>query len=159
MNTVTALKIPSRSVALAFLLVILGAAAVIYGVTTDPRRTWPHLLLNGFYIVSLGVSAAFFLATQRATGARWSAALRRIPEAFMMALPVASILMTLLLFERQNLFPWSRPGPRKNYPARQAPPTGRRVRRGVGTLPRRLRGSKRVTLPCSPMARPLPLRV
>jgi hypothetical protein len=110
MNTVTALKIPSRSVALAFLLVILGAVAVIYGVTTDPRRTWPHLLLNGFYIVSLGVSAAFFLATQRATGARWSAALRRIPEAFMMALPVASILMTLLLFERQNLFPWSRPG-------------------------------------------------
>jgi hypothetical protein len=110
MNNVPALKIPSRSLALAVVLVILGAVASIYGVRTDPQRTWPHLLLNGFYIVSLGVSAAFFLATQRATGARWSAALRRIPEAFMMVLPVASILMTLLFLERGNLFSWSRPG-------------------------------------------------
>lgn len=110
MNNVPALKIPSRSLALAVVLVILGGIASIYGVRTDPQRTWPHLLLNGFYIVSLGISAAFFLATQRATGARWSAALRRIPEAFMMVLPVASILMTLLFLERQNFFPWSRPG-------------------------------------------------
>src|SRR5215472_3252367 len=110
MNNIPALKIPSRTLALAFVLVILGTVASIYGVKTDPQRTWPHLLQNGFYLVSLGVSAAFFLATQRATGARWSAALRRIPEAFMMVLPVASILMTLLFFERQNLFPWSRPG-------------------------------------------------
>jgi hypothetical protein len=110
MNDSPALKIPFRSVMFAVVLVILGALASMYGVRNDPQRTWPHLLLNGFYIVSLGVSAAFFLATQRATGARWSAALRRIPEAFMMVLPVAAILLALLFSARQNLFPWSHPG-------------------------------------------------
>jgi hypothetical protein len=110
MNDSPSLKIPFRSVMFAVVLVILGAFASMYGVRNDPQRTWPHLLLNGFYIVSLGVSAAFFLATQRATGARWSAALRRIPEAFMMVLPVAAILLALLFSARQSLFPWSHPG-------------------------------------------------
>ena len=55
-----------------------------------PARTWANLLLDGFYAVSLCVSAMFFIATQRATSARWSAGLRRVPEAFMCALPVAA---------------------------------------------------------------------
>jgi hypothetical protein len=110
MNEVPALKIPFRSVMFAVVLMILGMLAAVYGARTDPQRTLPHLLVSGFYIVSLGVSAAFFLATQRATGARWSAALRRVPEAFMMVLPVASILMALLFLERQSLFSWSQPG-------------------------------------------------
>src|SRR5215831_9779736 len=99
MSDIPTLKVPFRSVMFAVVLVVLGALAAISGVRTDPQSTLPHLLVNSFYIVSLGVSAAFFLATQRATGARWSAALRRIPEAFMMVLPVAAILLALLFFE------------------------------------------------------------
>jgi len=110
MSDIPTLKVPFRSVMFAVVLVVLGGLAAISGVRNDPQRTWPHLLVNSFYIVSLGVSAAFFLATQRATGARWSAALRRIPEAFMMVLPVAAILLALLFFARQSLFSWSRPG-------------------------------------------------
>ena len=57
-----------------------------------PERLWPNLLLDGFYALSLCVGAMFFIATQRATSARWSAGLRRIPEAFMCAIPVFALL-------------------------------------------------------------------
>ena len=78
-----------------------------------PERLWPNLLLDGFYALSLCVGAMFFLATQRATSARWSAGLRRIPEAFMCAIPVFALLMIPLILSegaRMTLFPWSRPG-------------------------------------------------
>lgn len=76
-------------------------------------RIWSNVLLDGFYVISLCVSAMFFIATQRATSARWSAGLRRVPEAFMCALPVfLLLLLPLIVFEgpRTALFPWSRPG-------------------------------------------------
>ena len=63
-------------------------------------RIWANLLLDGFYAVSLCVSAMFFIATQRATSARWSAGLRRVPEAFMCALPLFLLmLLPLVVFE------------------------------------------------------------
>ena len=95
----------------------LGICAAIYGVLADPQRFWPNLLVNGFYAASLGVSAIFFLAAQRATGARWSASLRRIPEAFMPLVPVASIMILALFFGRHILYPWSRPGAMAGEPA------------------------------------------
>src|SRR6185369_14065230 len=33
-----------------------------------------------------------------------------IPEAFMLTLPLAAVLMLLLFFGRESIFPWSRPG-------------------------------------------------
>jgi hypothetical protein len=97
----------SRNVALA--LVALGAAVTAYGLFTDSKRVWLSLLLNGFYFTSLALSAMFFLGTQRLTGARWSASLRRVPEAFMSALPVATVLMLLLYIGRHQIFPWTDP--------------------------------------------------
>jgi hypothetical protein len=89
--------------------VLLATMAALFGVAYAPERAWPNLLLNGFYTTSLAVSAIFFLATQRLTGARWSASLRRIPEAFMLLMPVAAGLMLILFFGRQTLYAWSRP--------------------------------------------------
>jgi len=97
-------------------LVLLGAGAAAYGLYAMPERTWADLLVNGFYIVSLGLSAMFFIATQRLTGARWSASLRRVPEAFMSVLPVASLLI-LFLFLGRHIFPWTHPGVFAHAPA------------------------------------------
>ncbi|MGZ4900706.1 MAG: hypothetical protein ACXV8X_13705, partial [Candidatus Angelobacter sp.] len=73
MTRALAIQIPARIRVIAALLLVLGAGAAVYGVIASPERTWPNLLLDGFYVTTLGVSAIFFLATQRATGARWSA--------------------------------------------------------------------------------------
>jgi hypothetical protein len=99
-----------RSHPVAAALAAIGAATLGIGLLTDPARTWPNVLLSGFYVLTLAISATFFLATQRLTGARWSASLRRIPEAFMLTLPVAAALMLLLFFGRETVFPWTHPG-------------------------------------------------
>jgi hypothetical protein len=85
-----------------------------------PDRIWPNLLLDGFYALSLCVSAMFFIATQRATSARWSAGLRRIPEAFMCAIPVFALLMIPLMAigdARTTLYSWTHPGAFADAPA------------------------------------------
>jgi hypothetical protein len=102
---------------IAWLLVALAVVATAYGLVADPGRVWPNLLLDTFYVVSLGIAAMFFIATQRVTGARWSASLRRIPEAFTMVLPLVAVLMLVLYFGRTTLFPWSRPGAFAHEPA------------------------------------------
>jgi hypothetical protein len=68
------------------------------------------LLVNGFYVLSLAVSAMFFIATQLVSGARWSAAMRRVPEAFMLLLPLAAVLMLALYLGRGHLYPWATEG-------------------------------------------------
>lgn len=109
--------ISSRNRGRAKALVFLGAMVALFGVWCAPERAWPNFLLNGFYITSLAVSAIFFLATQRLTGARWSASLRRIPEAFMLMMPVAVLLMLVLFLGRETLYSWTHPGALAGAPA------------------------------------------
>jgi hypothetical protein len=105
------IQFPARLRNAAVIVSLVGAGAAIYSVIATPDRAWPNLLLNGFYFTTIGVSAMFFLATQRATGARWSASLRRVPEAFLAVLPVAAVLMMVaLFFGRHVLYSWSAPG-------------------------------------------------
>ena len=101
----------------ASVLIGAGAGAAALGLYFDPARTWAALLLDGFYILSLAVSALFFLTTQRAAGARWSASLRRIPEAFMLALPAASLLLLVVFLGRSNLYAWAQPGGLSHQPS------------------------------------------
>src|SRR5262249_28324157 len=98
-------------------LLALGVVVITYGLFADPSRAWPNLLLDGFYVTTLGLSAMLFLATQRLTGARWSANLRRIPEAITAVLPITAVLMLLLYFGRETIFPWSRAGAFAQDPA------------------------------------------
>ncbi|HET9167052.1 MAG TPA: hypothetical protein VFP11_13725, partial [Candidatus Angelobacter sp.] len=106
MTQTALIQVPRRIRNLALSLLALGVITAIYGVIAAPEHAWPNLLLSGFYITSLGVSAMFFLATQRATGARWSASLRRIPEAFLPILPLGAALMLALFFGRHVLYSW-----------------------------------------------------
>jgi hypothetical protein len=103
-------ELSSRQLFVPLRLALLGACATFLGLFFAPARTWFNLLLNGYYFLSLAVSAMFFVATQRLSGARWSASLRRIPEAFMSAMPVAALLMLPLFIGREWIYPWSRPG-------------------------------------------------
>ena len=83
--------------------------ALVAGLIVAPERTWLNLLVDGFYVLSLGVSAMFFLTTQRLSSAKWSAAIRRIPEAYMGVLPAAAGLLLLLAFGFHALYPWTAP--------------------------------------------------
>ncbi len=102
-------QISLSKLATPLLLVVFGTLATFLGLFFAPARTWLNLLLDGFYFLSLSISALFFISTQRLSGARWSASLRRIPEALMSAMPVGALLMLILFFGRRWIYPWSRP--------------------------------------------------
>jgi hypothetical protein len=90
-------------------LAAIGAIALIAGLIIAPARTWLNLLVDGFYVMSIGVSAIFFVTTQRLSSAKWSATIRRVPEAFMQVLPAAAVLMVILFFGFTSLYPWTDP--------------------------------------------------
>jgi len=97
---------PLRNVARAAAAV--GVMAVAIGLAVDPDRTWPDLLMNGFFALALALAGLVWIALQLLSGASWNAKLRRIPEAMMAPLPFAGGVMLLLFFGRQRLYPWSR---------------------------------------------------
>jgi hypothetical protein len=111
------IEIPKRIRNTALALLAAGATAATYGIIADPARAWPNLLLNAFYLITLAVSAMFFLATQRVTGARWSASLRRVPEAFLGILPFSAVLVLAIYFGRHVIYSWSNPGGLADEPA------------------------------------------
>ena len=90
-------------------LVAVGALALVGGLIVSPTRTWMNLLVDGFYVLSLGVSALFFITTQRLSSSLWSAAIRRIPEAITRVLPAAAVLMVVLAFGFGHLYAWTDP--------------------------------------------------
>ena len=91
-------------------LVLVGAAAAAAGVAGDPGRTWPGLLLNGFYLISIALAGMVFLSLQYLSGAVWCAGIRRIPEALMSVLPIAAVLMLGLFFGRGWIYHGRGPG-------------------------------------------------
>ena len=117
MTSEPSLELSRKHRALSWLAVASGAAAVVVGLQSSPRRTWANLLLDGFWLLSVAVSAMFFIATQRLSGARWSAGLRRVAEAFALAMPLAAAVVVALYFGREWLFPWARPGAFEHAPA------------------------------------------
>jgi hypothetical protein len=89
-----------RGQVLAYGLALMGMTASLIALVHDPVRAWSHLLLNSFYLLSMSLAALLFVAIQYLTAARWSACLRRIPEALMATLPVAAIAMLSLTLMR-----------------------------------------------------------
>lgn len=90
-------------------LAAAGAIALVVGLAVATERAWLNLLVDGFYVLSLGVSATFFIATQRLARSRWWVPIQRIPEAFMLVLPAAAVLMAVLAFGFRSIYPWTDP--------------------------------------------------
>ncbi|HLO58841.1 MAG TPA: hypothetical protein VK179_08885 [Bacteroidales bacterium] len=101
------IRLSGKFLVISVILVLIGVAALVYGFITDPQRTWANYLLTAFYFFLLSVGATFFLALQSITRSGWSSGFRRVPEAMMMYLPVAGLLMIVLYFGLQYLYPWT----------------------------------------------------
>ena len=60
-------------------------------------RIWANWLVVAYYLITIALGGALFLALTYITGAGWSVAFRRIPEALAFMLPIAGALMLLVL--------------------------------------------------------------
>lgn len=89
-------------------LAIVGLAAFLLGLLTDPQRTRLNLLLCNFYLLGLSVGSAVFIAMHYLARAGWPTALRRIPEAMTAYLPLGAMLMLSLCLSIESVYEWSR---------------------------------------------------
>jgi hypothetical protein len=87
----------------------LGAAGFVGGALLSTERAWAGLLVGFHYVLGLGLAGAVFLALLGCSGARWAAALRRVPEAMSRAIPVSAVAAVVLLFGVPSVFEWARP--------------------------------------------------
>jgi len=78
-------------------LIAVGVLSLLGGFLTDAHRTWPSLLLNSFFFMSIGLGALFFMAIQYAAEAGWSAAVKRPMEAIASYLPYGAAFLLLVL--------------------------------------------------------------
>ncbi|MBI3669610.1 MAG: hypothetical protein HY237_07525 [Acidobacteria bacterium] len=84
----------------------LGGLTVLLGLFLAPQRMWPDLLFGSYALLCLGLAGLFFVALQYVSGASWSVALRRVPEAMAATLPVGAAGLAVILLVKPSLWPW-----------------------------------------------------
>ena len=99
-------RLSARSLRIVRILAAAGAVTLIAGLFLAPQRIWPDLLLASYLLLCLGLAGAFFVALQYATGAGWSVAFRRVPEAMAAALPLGAAGIFAVLLLRPEVYPW-----------------------------------------------------
>jgi hypothetical protein len=87
--------------------VVLGAAVLAVGLRQSPERAWLNVLVVSQYLLALSLGGLVFVAIQYVTGAAWSVALRRVPEAMAAALPVAALGLAVVFLARPSLYRWT----------------------------------------------------
>jgi len=87
-------------------LAALGFALTAASAAFAPDRAWASGLLVAFYLVTLGLGGAVFLALANVCGAGWQVAFRRIPEALSGLLPVSGLLLLAILAVQLPRYAW-----------------------------------------------------
>jgi hypothetical protein len=86
-------------------VVVLAGTALI-----APERAWANLLLAGYYLITLGLGGALFIALTTVCGAGWSTAFRRVPEAMTGLLPVSGLILLAVVAVRLPQYGWHHHG-------------------------------------------------
>lgn len=102
--------IPGRSRAIMTTLLAIGGLTLVVGFFLDPLRTSLNLLLNSYYLLTLGLGGICFVAIHYASGASWCIAVRRVPEAIAGVLPPAVVGLLALFLFLPGLYTWRHGG-------------------------------------------------
>jgi hypothetical protein len=101
---------PAALVRLLKALLGIGLVTLVAGSLLAPERTAANLLLAAYYVLSLGLAGVLLIAIEYVTGAGWSVAFRRIPEAMAKTLPAGAVLLLIVLAFSHRLYPWFHEG-------------------------------------------------
>jgi hypothetical protein len=88
-------------------LAAIGAVTLVAGLFFAPQRIWLNLLLVSYYLLGLALAGMAWIAIQYVSGAHWSTALRRVPEAMTGVLPLGALGILCVLVFRPSLYPWT----------------------------------------------------
>ena len=88
-------------------LAAIGVIVAAIGAVLSPDRMWASWLLVSYYALGLGLAGLCLVAIHYTTGASWSVAIRRVPEALAGTLPFAVALLAIVFVARPQLYAWT----------------------------------------------------
>ncbi|REJ64810.1 MAG: hypothetical protein DWQ31_20205 [Planctomycetota bacterium] len=100
-----------RLTTLLYVTATVGAALLAVGAFVAPDRIWSNLLVASYYLVTLSLGALLFIALAYVSGAGWSVAFRRVPEAMASLLPVTGLAVVAVVAVRLKDYAWHPRGP------------------------------------------------
>ena len=105
------LTIPPIFNYIALTLFGIGIITAVFGLMSNPVKTWANLLMSNYYFLAVALGASFFGALQYISQSGWSSGFVRIPQAIGSFVPIAGILMLpIVLFGLPDLYHWAHPG-------------------------------------------------
>lgn len=87
-------------------LAAAGFLTLAAGLFLAPQRAFASLLMASYCLICLGLAGIFFIAVQYASGAAWSTAFRRVPEAMCAVLPYGAAMLAVVFAFGNRLYPW-----------------------------------------------------
>jgi hypothetical protein len=88
-------------------LAAIGVIIAPLGALLEPDRMWASWLLVSYCALGFGLAGLCFVAIHYTTGASWSVAIRRVPEALAGTLPFSALLLVLVVVARPQLYAWT----------------------------------------------------
>ncbi|MGE5571361.1 MAG: hypothetical protein ACM3S5_20195 [Rhodospirillales bacterium] len=92
-------------------LILAGVVTSAAGVVLATTRAWTALLMAGYLLATFGLAGLVFIATQYASGAGWSIAFRRVPEAMTAVFPLGAALLAAVFLAHPSIYPWTSHAP------------------------------------------------
>ena len=89
---------------------LLGAVVLAGTAPVAPERAWANLLLGSYFLITMGLGGALFIALTNVCGASWSVAFRRVPEAMAGLLPFGGVLLLVAVAVRLPPYAWHHHG-------------------------------------------------
>lgn len=97
----------ARTVRQMQVLAAVGGLTLLAGLVFAPQQIWLNLLLVSYYLLGLSLAGMVWVAVQYVSGAHWSTALRRVPEAMAALLPLGALGILAILLFHPSLYPWT----------------------------------------------------
>jgi hypothetical protein len=91
-------------------LAAAGFLTLAAGLFLAPQRAFASLLMAAYCLICLGLAGIFFVAVQYASGAAWSTAFRRVPEAMCAVLPYGAAILAVVFTFGISVYPWTHRG-------------------------------------------------
>ncbi len=99
-------QLPAKTHHSLFSLALLGAVLWAVGSLLAPTRAWSSMLIVVYMLVTVGLGAVVFIALEYLTGAGWSVAFRRVPEALASTLPFCGLAMLMVVMTGASRYAW-----------------------------------------------------
>lgn len=98
-------KVPEKTAKTLKTLAGIGAASAVLGLLLQRENFWASLLVNGYYLLGLGLGAIFLICTLYLTGAAWGVVVRRISEAMAGIIPVGAAGILIAITLGKSIYP------------------------------------------------------